>query len=114
MNFWLALSLLVGLVLVLTFLPAILAVSCPSRTYGNGSSVIKYFSSPLCVACWYQTPELETFAKKYSDKFRVEEYDSDFCSEHAAPNRIMGTPSFIFNDTVSYGFKTSEQLAELV
>lgn len=115
MNFWLALSLLIGLVLVLTFLPSILAVSCPSRTFGsNTAHVVKYFSSPLCVPCWYQKAELEKLTAERGDTFLIEEYDADFCASSAAPLRISGTPSFIVNGTALYGFRTAEELAKVI
>ena len=115
MNFWLALSFLIALVLVLTFLPSILAVSCPSRTFGtNASAVVKYFSSPLCVPCWYQKAEIEKLTAAQGEHFLIEEYDADFCAANAAPLRVLGTPTFIINGTAYYGFRTADELSKVI
>ncbi|RJQ22093.1 thioredoxin [Candidatus Woesearchaeota archaeon] len=115
MHFFLAFGLLIALVLALTYLPAIAAAECPSRTYGsNSSNTITYFSSPLCVACWGQKPALEELARTHGNTFLIEEYNADFCAFAAAPNRIMGTPSFIINGTVLYGYQSAERLARVI
>lgn len=111
MRAWIAFGILVGLILLVNFGPLFLASGCPSKTYGNGS-VVKYFSSPFCLACWAQKPIIERVAA--AENVTFEEYDVDFCRDAAAPHYIRGVPAFKVGDTIKYGLQNEEQLREMV
>ena len=112
MRAWIAFGILVALLILVNFAPYFLASGCPGKTYGSGGTVIKYFSSPFCLACWTQKPIVETVAA--SENVTFEEYDVDFCREAAAPHYIRGVPAFKKDDTIKYGLRNEEQLREMV
>jgi len=116
MRAWIAFGILVLVIFGVNFAGAILSGgSCPKNVYGtNNEKHIKYFSSPLCLACWAQKPIIEKMAAEKGDKFLLEEYDVDFCREAAAPNYIRGIPAFMINDTVVYGLQNEEELREMI
>ena len=89
-----------------------MASGCPSKQYGNGSSVVKYFSSPFCLACWAQKPIIENVAA--TENVTFEEYDVDFCRDAAAPHYVRGVPAFKVGDTIKYGLQNEQQLKEMV
>lgn len=94
-----------------TYIPS----NCPGNTYGNNnSSVIKYFSSPFCVACWAQKDVIETFVLTHGDTVQLQEYDVDLCPDASKPHAIRGVPAFIANDTVVYGLQQHEQLEAMI
>ncbi len=110
MRVWIAFALLVLIIIGVNVATGALS-NCPATTYGTSEKTIKYFSSPLCVACWVQKPIVEKIAAE--GKVTFEEYNIDFCRDAAAPHYIRGIPSFIVNSTVVYGLQTEEQLREL-
>jgi len=73
---------------------------------------IKYFSSPLCAACWIQKPIIESVVA--TEDITIEEYDRDFCKEAAAPHYVRGVPSFMVNDQMVYGLQSEEALKEMI
>lgn len=108
---WWAAGGLVVLVAGLTYLPALFAADCPSKTYGsNNKTLIKYFSSPFCVSCWVQKPIIEKLANESGTQFLLEEYDVDACRGASKPHYIKGVPSFIINDTLLYGVQSEDAL----
>lgn len=110
-----ALVVLVVLVIGLTYAPSFLAEDCPAKVYGtNKSNYVKYFSSPLCVACWTQKPILQKLATERGNEYLMEEFDVDWCRSAAAPHYIRGVPSFIINNTVVYGVQSQETLEKLM
>lgn len=111
MRAWIAFGILVVLIVLVNFAPLLFASSCPGKTYGNGTTVVKYFSSPLCLACWAQKPIIEKVA---AENVSFEEYDVDFCRDAATPQYVRGVPAFIVNDNIKYGLRTEEQLREMV
>jgi len=111
MKVWVALGALILVILTINYAGALFS-DCPKHVYGTADKKIKYFSSPLCVACWAQKPILEKVSAENNVSF--EEYDADFCREAAAPHYIRGVPSFIINDTVVYGLQTEEELKRLI
>ena len=111
MRVWIAVGLLVLVILAFNNIGRLFSSECPAHKYGNAEKTIKYFSSPLCVACWVQKPIVEKIAAE--EKVSFEEYNVDFCREAAAPQYVRGVPSFLINDTLFYGLQTEEQLKEL-
>jgi len=112
---WLAVTLLIFALLALQYAPRAFATNCPTHTYGtNNKTLIKYFSSPLCIACWSQKSLIEHLASTHGNRFLLEEYDADLCKESAAPHVILGVPAFIINDTVIYGAQNEEQLLMVI
>ncbi len=116
MRVWIAFGILVVIIFVVQFAGAILSGgSCPKNIYGaNSENKIKYFSSPLCIACWAQKPIINRMAADNGDKFLMEEYDVDLCRESAAPHYIRGIPAFIVNGTVIYGLQSEEALKGMI
>jgi predicted DsbA family dithiol-disulfide isomerase len=112
MRAWTAFWILAALIILVNLGPMLLSSGCPGKTYGNSTTVVKYFSSPLCLACWAQKPIIEKVAADGNVTF--EEYDSDFCRDAASPHYVRGVPAFIVNDTIKYGLRTEEQLREMV
>jgi thiol-disulfide isomerase/thioredoxin len=112
MKAWIAFWILVGIIILFNFGPRLFSNGCPSKTYGNGTTVVKYFSSPFCLKCWAQKPIIEKVAAEENVTFA--EYDVDFCREAAAPRYVRAVPAFIVNDTIKYGLRTEEQLREMV
>lgn len=92
----------------------LLAPECPGKTMGEGKIVIKYFSSPFCVACWAQKPVLEEFAADHGSEVRIEEYTAEFCGHAAAPHVVRGVPSFVINDTMILGGLPRESLEQVI
>jgi predicted DsbA family dithiol-disulfide isomerase len=113
MRAWVAFGVLVMIILAVNFAGAIFSGGCPKNTYGNGEKRIKYFSSPLCLACWFQKEEIKQLVAEKND-IAIEEYDVDFCREAAAPQYVRGVPAFLINDTIYYGLRTKEQLTEMI
>jgi len=113
MRVWIATGALVVIVLALSFGGKVLA-NCPKATYGSGEKEIKYFSSPLCVACWSQKPIIEKFAAENGEKFTLKEYNSDFCREEAAPHIIQGVPAFMVDGIMIYGLQDEQKLREMI
>jgi predicted DsbA family dithiol-disulfide isomerase len=116
MKVWIALTALVLLIISVQVISSVFASkSCPSNMYGtNEAKKIKYFSSPLCLACWMQKPMIENVAKEIGDQFMLEEYNVDFCREAAAPHYIRGVPAFLVNDTVLYGVYPEESIKKMI
>ncbi len=113
MRAWIAFAILVSIIIGVNIATgALSSQNCPANIYGSSDKHIKFFSSPLCVACWVQKPIVEKIAAE--GKVTFEEYNVDFCRDAAAPHYIRGIPSFIVNSTVVYGLQTEEQLRELV
>ena len=105
-----AFAALIAIIALISYAGAIVG-GCPDNKYGTGNKTIKYFSSPLCVACWTQKPIMERVALEGELSF--EEYNVDFCRDAAAPNYIRGVPAFMTNDKVYYGLQNEEQLRNL-
>ena len=103
MNWMLALTLLVGL-LILVNIPL---RACTGTTYGNGTALLTYYSSSLCVSCWQQKPIIEQFVRDYPT-YRVEEYDALLC-----PSPARAVPAFQKEARISYGLHTTEDLLRL-
>jgi len=116
MRVWIALGLLIGLIFGVQFVVAVFAnANCPAKTYGsNNATVIKYFSSPLCTACWVQKPILENFAAEYGDEMMIEEYNADYCRDAAAPHIVQGVPAFLVDGKLIYGLQNKEALEEMI
>lgn len=112
MRAWTAFWILAALIIIVNFGPLLLSSGCPSKTYGNSTKVIRYFSSPFCLKCWAQKPIIEKVAAEENVTFA--EYDVDFCRSAAAPQYVRAVPAFIVNDTIKYGLQTEEQLREMV
>ncbi len=112
MRVWIAFGILAALLIIVNFAPLLFASGCPGKKYGNGETVVKYFSSPFCLACWAQKPIIENVAA--TENVTFEEYDVDFCREAAAPHYIRGVPAFKKDDTIKYGLRNEEQLREMV
>ncbi len=112
MRAWTAFWILAGIIILVNFGPLLLSNGCPGKTYGNSTTVVKYFSSPFCLACWAQKPIIEKVAAEKNVTFA--EYDVDFCRDAAAPQYIRGVPAFIVNDNIKYGLQNEQQLRELV
>ena len=113
MRVWVALGVLVGLILAVNFASSILAErNCPEKTYGTGEKHIKYFSSPLCMACWVEKPIVKHLAEDSNVTF--EEYNVDFCRDSAAPYYIRGVPAFLIGDKIIYGFQSEDALEEMI
>ena len=114
MRVWIAFIALVLIILAINFSSAIFA-TCPNNIYGsNNKTYIKYFSSPLCIACWAQKPIIEKVAKEQGDAFLLEEYSVDFCREAAQPYVIRGVPAFLIKDKIIYGLQSEEALREII
>lgn len=112
-----ALAILVGVVLIITYADNFIgAGQCPKSIMGNSNASvkIKYFSSPLCIACWKQKTILTELSKEQGTKFYLEEYDVDFCRDAAAPHYIKAIPAFILDDRVLYGLQQKEQLESYI
>ncbi len=116
MRAWIAFGILVIIILTINYAGAIFSNgNCPKKVYGtNNANTIKYFSSPLCLACWIQKKEIETVTAEMGDKFLLEEYDADFCREAAAPHYIRGVPAFMKGDKITYGLQSEEALKEMI
>lgn len=112
MRAWIAFVILITVILSIQYLPAAFGSGCPKNTYGAGEKTVKYFSSPLCVACWMQKPIIEKVAADANIKF--EEYDADFCQQAAAPNYVKGVPAFIYEDKMSYGLHDEDALRKVI
>ena len=111
MRVWIAVGLLVLVILAFNNIGRLFSSECPAHKYGNAEKTIKYFSSPLCVACWVQKPIIEKVAAEGNLAF--EEYNSDFCQQAAAPHYVRGVPSFMVGDKLIYGLQNEEQLREM-
>lgn len=111
MRVWIALGLLVLVIIAFNNIGRLFSAECPANKYGNGEKTIRYFSSPLCIACWMQKPIIEKVAAEGNVAF--EEYNSDFCQSAAAPHYVRGVPSFLVKGKLVYGMQTEEQLREL-
>ncbi len=111
MKVWIALGALILVILTINYAGAFFS-DCPRHVYGTSEKKIKYFSSPLCLACWTQKPILEKVSSE--DNVSFEEYDVDFCREAASPHYVRGIPAFIVNNTVIYGLQTEEQLKGMI
>ncbi len=115
MRAWIAFAALIMIILAINFSSALFISDCPKKTYGtNNATRIKYFSSPLCFACWVQKPVIEKVAAEQGDKFMIEEYDADFCREAAAPQYVRGVPAFLANGKIKYGLQSEEQIKEMI
>ena len=116
MRVWIALGILIMIVLAVNFAGAIVTnKNCPKDAYGsNNATHIKYFSSPLCAACWVQKPIIQKLADEQGDKFLLEEYNADFCRDAAAPHYIRGVPGFMIDGRIVYGLQTEEALKEMI
>lgn len=112
MRAWVAIAALIMVILAIEVLPRAFSMNCPKNTYGTGEKVVKYFSSPLCVACWVQKPIIEEIAAEGQVKF--EEYDSDFCGQHASPHSVRGVPAFIVGDKINYGLHDEQALRKAI
>jgi predicted DsbA family dithiol-disulfide isomerase len=108
MRVWIAAGLLILVILAFSNVGRLFSTECPAHKYGNGEKTIKYFSSPLCVACWVQKPIIEKVAAE--EKLSFEDYNADFCREAAAPHYVRGVPSFLVGDRLIYGLQNEEQL----
>lgn len=111
MKVWIALVALILVILTINYAGAIFS-DCPKHVYGASEKKIKYFSSPLCIACWTQKPILEKVSAENDLAF--EEYDMDFCRGAAAPLYVKGVPAFIVNNTIIYGLQKEEQLKRMM
>ncbi len=116
MRVWIALGILITVILAVNLVTSVFTdKNCPKNVYGtNNTTYIKYFSSPLCFACWLQKPVIEHLAAEKGDRFLLEEYDSDFCRDVAAPHYIRGVPAFLKNDTVIYGLQSEKELGDMI
>ncbi len=115
MRAWIAFAALIIIILAINFSSALFISDCPKKTYGtNNATRIKYFSSPLCFACWVQKQNIEKVEAEMGDRFMIEEYDADFCREAAAPQYVRGVPAFIINDTIIYGLQDEKALKEMI
>jgi predicted DsbA family dithiol-disulfide isomerase len=111
MRVWIAAGLLILVILAFSNIGRLFSTECPAKTYGNSEKHVKYFSSPLCIACWMQKPIIEKISAE--GKVTFEEYNADFCQSAAAPHYVRGVPSFLVNGKLIYGMQTEEQLREL-
>ena len=111
---WFAFGGLVALIFTISFVPSLFARDCPEKTYGeNNTTYVKYFSSPLCAACWLQIPIIEKIAAENGNRFLLEEYDVDYCRQAASPYYVRGVPAFLVNYAVTCGLQTEEQLKKI-
>lgn len=108
MRVWIAVGLLILVILAFNNMGRLFSPGCPAKTYGTAEKHIRYFSSPLCLACWVQKPIIEKVAAE--GKISFEEYNADFCREAAAPHYVRGVPSFMIGDKLVYGMQNEEQL----
>jgi len=112
MNAWGALGLLILVIIGVNFTSALMADGkCPKDVYGTGEKTVKYFSSPMCVACWIQKPIIKAVA---GEDVTIEEYDVDMCREAAAPHYVRGVPAFMVDGKIVYGLQEEDALRELI
>jgi len=111
-----AFVILILVIVLITYADRFFGTNCPKETMGNQSATItvKYFSSPFCIACWAQKPELAKLVNEHGQRFSLEEYDVDFCRDAAAPHYVRGVPSFIIEDKLIYGLQSKEQLEQYI
>ncbi len=115
MNTWVALGILLAVIIGVNFAAALVTNGkCPKETYGTGEKQVKYFSSPLCVACWIQKPIIEKVMTEKGNEATLKEYDVDMCREEAAPHYIRGVPAFMVKDKIVYGLQEEETLKEII
>lgn len=97
--------------------------NCPSKILGNTSSAVRvaYFETPYCPACWKE--ELFAFLplfKKMGNSFYMEKYDIRYCRDLVRKYRVIGTPTFVFQNTntkkeyVHFGYLSYSQLKKTI